>query len=161
MCCCFLRSAWCHQVLPRNSIENYVNRQQENLFFPPFSSPFHFLSSPVIFTSTETPVSSVRQLQSWGSSARKGLVSWGDEPASGETPPGGYGQWWADFWLGGGMTSDVTQELKHHTNCVTEWLKAERSGRPSFAVLLFFFFFKLKVWNENRCGVCIFYSSIA
>lgn len=42
------------------------------------------------------------------------------------------------------MTSDVPQELKHHTNCVTEWLKAGRSGRPSFAVLLFFFFFKIK-----------------
>lgn len=42
MCCCFLRSAWCHQVLFRNSIENYVNRQQENLFFPLFIT-FSFL----------------------------------------------------------------------------------------------------------------------
>lgn len=33
-------------MLPRNDIENYVNRQQENLFFPPFHHLF--ISCPLL-----------------------------------------------------------------------------------------------------------------
>lgn len=39
------------------------------------------------------------------------------------------------------MTSDVTQELKHHTNCVTEWLKAGEERQAVVCCVAFFFFF--------------------
>lgn len=121
----------------------------------PFWLPLHHS-----LVHTETPVHSVRSPQLWGCSVKKDHVSWGAEPAAGETPPGGHGKRWADLWLGGGTRSDTCLH-KWSPTWASKWLQLTKlrcgvlnsQHLFSFLIYLLWAISIILVWLSSAVGV--------